>query len=431
MLHHIRASVFGLFCLSFFVIFFSCSKTPSPTQIENYGTLEIRANVISSTLKKENAIAQTIADSLVVEVSGEGIETARFAHRLDLSRPALNETITKVPVGRNLRVSIWAISRSGAVTHIDSVEYHTANIENARVTPITTTLIPAAGSIYLQFLDMPTNTWVHAQFVSSDENVIASGSAPRSTRTFVSLDNIPHMTAGVLTVVVTDGSSDTAYIANRELTFNARTDNSIDLHFTTYNSALGFDITMYEPGVTTGSFNFNNGNLNNPQSIVEETGELIITEIMWNATNDNYIELYNPSDEAVFFETLTTDVNGTVRDFEDVTVGPKSYLVIGRHALPHVDIHTTATGGLPITSTGNWITIRRGRTGAVIDRVIFAAGTSNTVGWPALSASNIRSIELDRDKYCVTENNFGKNWKASTAAVPIPGTTNQYGTPGF
>ena len=427
MSHHIRAIVFGLCCLSFFAVFFSCGKTPSPAQVENYGMIEIRARVISPSLNKESAVMQTIAESLIVEVSGNEIETEQFTHKLDLSRPALNETITKIPVGRNLRVRVWAESKCGAVTHIDSLEYHTVNIERAKIAPVITTLIPAAGSIYLQLLDMPTNTSLQASFTSNNGSFTVENSAPRSPRTFLSLDNIPHMTAGVLTAAVVNSAGDTVYIAVRELTFNARSNNSIDLQFTLYDSAIGFDIAMYTPGVTTGSYNFGGGNLNNHESLVEETGELIITEIMWNVSNDNYIEVYNPSGEAVFFETLTTNVNGAIHDFEDVTIGPNSYLVIGRRAGPHINIH----GNLPITNTGNWITLRRGRTGPVIDRVIFAAGTSNTTGWPALSASNSRSIELDRDKYCVTENNFGQNWKASAAAEPIPGTANQYGTPGF
>ncbi|MCL2183660.1 MAG: hypothetical protein FWB85_09355, partial [Chitinispirillia bacterium] len=95
---------------------------------------------------------------------------------------------------------------------------------------------------------------------------------------------------------------------------------------------------------------------------------------------------------------------------------------------PHVDIHPSATGGLPVSTTGNWITLRRGRTGPVIDRVI-CAGNNSALGWPALSSSNNRSIELSRDRYDVTENNFGKNWSA--ASELIAGQTSQYGTPGY
>ncbi|MDR2728393.1 MAG: lamin tail domain-containing protein [Chitinispirillales bacterium] len=424
--YRIRAAVFGLFCLSFFVIFFFCGKTPSPVEVENYGMLEIRANVVSSSLNKESAQAQTIAENLIVEVSGEGMETVQITRKLDLSRPALSDTINKMPVGKNLRVSIWAVGKNGAVTHIDSLEYHIISIETSRVTPIVTTLIPTAGSIYLQLAGLGTDVgFIYASFTSFDENFFVETSVKRDSKTFVSLDYIPHLTTGNLLVIIKGVSGDTLQTANKELAFNARSDNNIDLQFIKTESNLNADITIYESGVTVISHDFSTKNPQNLSSTESESGELIITEIMWSASDSNYIELYNTTNDTLFFDTLTTDIDGTVRHFDQVKIAPSGYLVIGRINLLHVDLYPTATGGLPIASTGNWITIKRGD-GTVINQVI-CAGSNKSTGWPQVSGK--RSIELAKDKYNAQDNKFGKNWRAATHR--ISDDLNQYGTPGF
>ncbi|MDR2578577.1 MAG: lamin tail domain-containing protein [Chitinispirillales bacterium] len=413
--------------------FFSCVKNSNPVAGEEFGTIEIRARVINRPLAKAQtvgAVNETVADSIVLEFSGDDLTPVRISRRIDLSRPTLVDTVTRVPVGRNLQIEIWAVGRDGSVTHIDSVESRIVTTEVGKVVPVIATLIPAAGSIYLQFAGLGTNiSTVHAAFTTLDGAVISQNTVARAARTYLSVDNIPHDTEGILAVTILNGAGDTVYIANHELRFDARGDNTIELQFFENNGMIEVDVTMYMPGVTTGAYDFSN-NRRDPESIVEETGELVITEIMWSAGNDNYIELYNTTDGELFFETLTTDVDGTQRSFENVTVAAHGYLVIGRQASPYADIYTSATGGLPITSSGNWITIRR-TDGTVIDRVIFA-GTGNTLGWPTMATSARRSIQLSKDKYNAIDNSFGKNWFATpiTPATLVDGTTNLYGTPG-
>jgi len=418
MLYLIRVSVFGFLCLSFFAVFFSCSKTPSPVQVQNYGTLEIRANVISSTLKKET---RTEAESLVVEVSGEGIDTV-FMRKLDLSRPALSETITRMPVGKNLRISIRAISKNGVITHIDSLKYHTVTIEDAKITPIVTTLIPAAGSIYLQFTGLRADAdSIHASFISADESFRVKAVAVNTSKITINLDYIPHGTEGLLSVVIKDKSGDTLNVAVKELTFNARGDNNIQLTFTTPGGSSEIEITLYEPGVTMISHDFKSQNMP-----LIETGELIITEIMWNAADSNYVELYNTTNDTLFFDPLTTDVDGTVRHYMNVKIAPHGYLVIGRRSLPYADLYPTTSLGFNITNTGNWITIKRAD-GTIINQIFCGGGSYENIGWPKVSGK--RSIELARDKYNAQDNKLGKNWRP--AAQRISDDINQYGTPGF
>ena len=394
----------------------------NPAAAEENGILEIRARVVSKALAKSGAASETVADSLVVEISAVDMKTMIIKRKLDLSRPSVSDTLTKIPPGKNRSVTIWVVDKKGEKTHIDSLVSRTVNIEEQKVTPVYATLIPAAGSIYLQFINLPSNcSVVYARFVSYDEKVIVENSVNKATRTFLSLDNIPHDADGILTVILKGATGDTVKIAVvNDMTFNARSDSAIDLEFNETGGRMAVDVAVYVPGVTVGSYNYSKSS----ESSVNETGELIITEIMWSAVNDNYIELYNPAND-VFFDMLTTDIDGTKRYFDSVTIAPKGYVVIGRQNLPYVDIFTPTTGGLPITSTGNWITVRRGKDGPVIDRVICAGGNSAT-GWPPVSGK--RSIELARDKYSATDNNYGKNWSA--ASEFINEESPYYGSPG-
>jgi len=400
-----------------------CGKgSNNPAAAQENGTLEIRARVVNRALAKSAAAAETAADTLVVVISAGDMDTVRIKRKLDLSRPSLSDTVGGIPPGNNRKVTISAIGKNGKVTHIDSTESHTVAIVKTVAASVYSTLIPAAGSIYLQFAGLPTSVdAVHAAFTADGGALVAQNTVKRAAKTFMSLDNIPHMTAGNLRVAIIATNGDTTHIANTELTFNARSDNTVNLEFRPNSGMLGLDVAVYAPGVTVGSYDFGN------TEPAAETGELIITEIMWSASNDNYIELYNPADTPCFFETLTTDVDGTTHNFSDVTVASKGYFVIGRQNLPYFNAHTSAVGGLPVTSTGNWITVKREANGAVLDRVIFA-GTGNAIGWPSMPSSAKRSIELAKDKYSATDNNFGKNWSA--AAEFISEESTGYGTPG-
>jgi hypothetical protein len=404
-----------------------CGKgSNNPAAVQENGMLEIRARVVNKALAKSGATAATTADSLVVEISADDMKTLTIKRKLDLSRPSVSDTLAEIPPGKNRKVSIWAIDKKGVTTLIDSSENRsTVNIEKAVVTPILATLIPAVGSTYLQFIGLTTAvSTVNVSFTTlNDGTLITETTAKRAEKMFLSLDNIPHDITGILRVAIIAVNGDTTFVANDILTFNARVDNTINLQFQAYSGMIEADVTIYVSGVTTGSYNFGTGK--EKESTVVETGELIITEIMWNASNDNYIELYNPKTEAVFFEVLTTDIDGTMCDFADVTVAASGYFVIGRQKLPYVNVNTPAVGGLPITSTGNWITVRRGRSGPVIDRVI-CASSNHATGWPPVSGK--RSIELSKDKYNVTDNNYGKNWRA--VSEYISEESNQYGTPG-
>jgi hypothetical protein len=423
----------ALFILLALALSAACVKNSNPVDPDDlkYGMIEIRARLVAPPLGKSaesRGMAATVPEKLVIEISGDDLAPVRVERKVDFSRPTVRDTAKNVPVGKNRRVEIWAVSKNGVKTHIDSVESRSVTIEAAVVAPVYAALIPAAGSIYLQFTGTETTVArVHASFTSlGGDTLFAENTVTRQSKTFLSLDNIPHLATGILRVAIITTDGDTSMVASRELTFDARANNTVDLQFIANSGMLGAEIVLYASGVTTGSYDFKT-----LESAVVETGELIITEIMWSAGNENYIELYNPGNTAVFFDTLTTVIDvsmgsgGAVRDFMRVTIAPKSYFVIGRSELPYADVYTPTTAGLPLAGTGNWIAVKRGRNGPVADRVI-SAGTNSATGWPPVSGT--RSVELSRDKYNAADNNFGNHWSASTQ--PITPGSERYGTPG-
>jgi len=421
------------------LLFCSCENESGGDPVKSdggeYGMLEICVRMINQPLNKVaardginasygvDAVAQTVAENIVVEISGSDLSPTQIKVKLDPSRSSAVDTVKKVPIGEARKISVWAVNKEGVKTHVDSVEYRYADVEKAKVTRIIAVLIPAAGSIYLHINGLETSIGtVHASFTSRDGESVFQNSTKRDSHTFLSIDNIPHGLDGVLRVSLVDKQGDTVKVATNEFIFNARGDNVFDLQFIENSGMLGMEAALYAPGVTIASYDFEKSVSN-----VVETGELIITEIMFSASDDNYIELYNPKNAEVSFDTLTTEVDKTSYYFTGVTIAPNGYFVISRKAASYANVVTNTTGGLPIVSTGNWITVRRGKSGAVLDRVI-CGGTNSAIGWPAgVSQSSKRAVELRRDKYGAIENNFGKNWVAASAAIEGSG---MYGTPG-
>jgi hypothetical protein len=413
----------------------NCGTSQNPVDPDNgaYGSVVIRGRVDSPQLAKAAAdlgfdavsnVQDTKPAKLIIQVTGTGIDTIRVENAIDPARPSIVDTIPKIPAGKARRISIWAVGGNGAVTHIDSLESRTVDVAANTVTPVYAVLIPASGSIYLLFNGLATSVdSIKATFKKNDGTLVAESRAKRAPKTFMTLDNIPHLTAGILRVEIISTSGELLYAAAKELTFNARGDNNIDLRFSTPDGSAGVNIDLRVSGVTLGAYDFSVS-----ESAVTESGELVITEILWNASNDNYIELYNPANAAVSFDTLITDIDGTKCKFAGVNVPAKGFFVIGRQYQDYINASPPSASNLPITATGNWIAVKR-KNGAVIDRVICPGSANNAMGWPTVSGSSKKSIELMKDKYSAADNDFGKNWRVTTGGA-INTVLSIYGTPG-
>ncbi|MFP4163737.1 MAG: lamin tail domain-containing protein [Chitinispirillaceae bacterium] len=407
----------------FFVFLFFCGRNPISTQSDN-GQLEIRTRINNPSLAKSAQSLQTKADSVIIEISAEDMTTIRIARKIDFTKPALIDTVHDIPAGSNRRIAVKGVNQE-TVTHIDSESKRTADINPGQISVLNVELIPAAGSIYISLGSVPTLAdSVYARFFLSSGDLLYETRVGRDPKVFFSIDNIPHNTEGTLEVILTkdnvDESKDTLYTASEEMVFDSRSVNSVDLQFMEKGGSIDCSVSIQEPGITLASYDFDTDLF-----ATSESGELLITEIMYAANDSEYIELRNMSGQTVSFDTLIIDIDGgTPRKFPDIHILADSFLVIGRKDLPYVDMFHSTQSALDLSSNGNWITVRK-NDGSVIDQVIFT-GNTNDQEWPSFSGK--KSIELISDDSDPIENNLGRNWFVATEL--IEGLV-QCGTPGF
>ncbi|MBN2035603.1 MAG: lamin tail domain-containing protein [Chitinispirillaceae bacterium] len=400
------------------VSFGSCGRMPLSVSDKATGSLEIRTCILKNGLSKAGLAKIGFCDSLIVEVSAGDMATLRYSAPFDLSSPVNSQTIANIPAGTNRTVRVWTVDKADSIIHIDSLVHEGVRIEPRSVTPVTVLLIPAVGSLFLQIDNIPTTVdSVFASFTSAGRQPWTAR-AKRASKLFLSLEKIPHNCRGLLAVAAVGQGGDTLYCASKEITFNAYAMENVVLTFTSAQGTISVDMTVVLPGITSVS-----GSITNTDSSLTETGELLITEVMYAANDSEYIEVYNPGESDAAYDTLIIDLDGTYRIFEGVTITAKQAFVFGRKALDWTDrAHPTASA-LDLSGNGNRISIRA-KDGRLLDRVIFTGG-SNAQEWPNVSGK--RSIALDQNINDARLNNFGRNWKEATDQ--IAGTETQFGTP--
>jgi hypothetical protein len=401
------------------LIFSSCGSMPSQEASNGKtGALEIHSLVLAGGQGNGLPKLVTACDSLIVEISGSDIGTLRFSKTFDVSQPVHSDTISRIPSGLNRQVTVYTVDKAGSIIHTDTVSHRALRIDANSSTQLTVVLIPAMGSIYLQLENIPTSVdSIFASF-TADNKAVWGVKAKRSTKLYLSIDKIPHNTHGILFVAAVDTLRDTLYSATKELTFNAASMQNISLTFSATPGQVTLSMTVVLPGVTSAT-----GNFAAPESLVVESGELIITEIMYAANDSEYIEAYNPSGTDQYFDSLYIDIDGTYRLFTTITVLSRQAFVFGRHLLSWTDVAHPVASALDLSSGGNWISLRK-KNGAIMDRVIFTGG-SNTLEWPNVPGK--QAIVLDPGVNDAQTNNFGRNWHSATSL--ISGTASQYGTP--
>jgi hypothetical protein len=412
-----RLLSFGLIA-SCSLLFSSCGTMPSAESGNETGTLEIHSLIVANGAGSGLAKLATTCDSLIVEVSGADIGTLRFSKTFDMSQPVQSDTISQIPAGTNREVRVFTVDRAGSVILMDTVSHRSLRIDPNSVTQLTVVLFPAVGSIYLQLENIPTTVDSIIASFTADDSTVWSVRAKRSTRLYLAIDKIPHKTHGILYVAAVDTLHDTLYSAIKVLTFNALSMQNITLTFSTTPGRISMSMTAVMPGVTSAT-----GNFAAPESSSVESGDLVITEIMYAANDSEYVEVYNPSATDRVYDSLYLDIDGTYRLFTNITVLARQPFVFGRRMLPWTDTAHAVASALDLSSGGNWITVRA-KDGSIIDRVVFTGG-SNALEWPAVSGK--KAILLDGSVNDAQLNNFGRNW--NTATTLIAGSAGQYGTP--
>ncbi len=393
----------------------SCGVIPSDSGDSGSGTIDLRI-WINKPPSFDHSIRETTWDRLVVQISALDMSIKRDTFDVTMEKSFYTFFIEDVPAGENRLIETWTIDSEEDMIHgKDSI---TVDLEPSQTVPVTSEVHPIRGSLYVLLTSIPSEVdSVLFSFTTSDSLWFTKDK--KSTKLDLTLDKIPYGSTGTLSIVGYDVAQDTVALWKLEgFTFtNANT--SINASFINVGK-IEISVTITIPGVTVIM-----GIMDLTDSLEDENGGLLISEVMYSANDSEYIELYNPTG-SVFSDTIIIQIdNGTYRFF-NVSIQPNDFYVIGRDTLPWSDTFHPTQSALNLSSTtGNWIMLLA-KDSSLIDLVVFQTGNNNQ-GWPGFSGK--KSIALDSLPNDPEYNNYGRNWIQAESYIN-QATTQQQGTPG-
>ncbi len=420
------------YCPYLIILFFimvmamSCGVIPSDSSDSENGTIDLRI-WINKPPSFNNSFRETTWDRLVVQISSLDMSTKRDTFNVTMEKSFYSFIINGVSAGENRLMEIWTIDSDGDMIHgKDSI---TVDLEPSQTVPITSEVHPIKGSLYVILTSIPSEVdSVLFSFTTSDTTWFIKDK--KTTKLDLTLDKIPFGSTGTLSIVGYSTVPDTVASWKKEgFTFtNANT--TLEASFINVGK-INLDVTITIPGVTVII-----GIMDTTDSLGDENGGLIISEVMYTANDSEYIEIYNPKTTAFSDTIILQKEHGTFRIF-DVNIPPKDFYVIGRKidsltpadsTPPWFDTTHTIKSAFDLSSTsGNWITIRA-KDSTLLDCVVFQTG-SNNQGWPHFTLSKKTSIVLDSLPDDPEYNNYGRNWIQAESYIN-QATTQQQGTPG-
>ena len=414
--------------LAFTLLIVQCGKIPTNLS-KGVAEIQVSAQVVKQIngLAKSNSIKVTTWDSLVVRISSADIDTIRKAFKFNGSDSLITFTISDVPAGKARLIEAWTKNMNNLVIH--SSDNKKIDFASGEIKPVEFILFPKRGSIYINITDIPaTIDHISASFLFGISETL-SVSQKRSTKTYLTIDNVPDSAAGTLSITGISAAGDTLYRSSMPLVFYACQNATYSAQVTKVNTGISLGITAQTPSATVISASMG---LKKPFDL--ENGPLIISEIMYAANDSEYVEVYNPLEKDTTFDTLILDIDGVYRFFTNITVKSKGFFVFGRKNLPWVNTVHPVSSALDLSSSGgNWITVRA-KDSTAMDWVAFGGG-SNDQGWPNIGTAK-KSIILDSLVSDPAYNNYGAHWMAAKTpinqvnpAYSLP-ITSQCGTPG-
>lgn len=400
----------------------SCVKNPTTLNKGGVGSLEVLASVTKpqdqSVLGKTTKALATTWDSLVVRITANDMDTLLSVAKFGPQDPYISVTLNNVPAGKQRLVEVFTKTKSNLIINVSA--HQTVDISSAEKKELSFTLVPQYGSIYVDLTNIPTNI---KQVCASFGGLSACDN--RATKLFLSIDYVPDKTSDSLIIQGTDSSGALVYHSSLWLSYSVLRDTTIATRFCRVSTNVSLSVTSQVPAATVVS-----GNIGSTKTVAGETGRLIISEIMYNANDSEYVEIYNPSDSA-YADSLILEIDGTCRPIGVVTIQEKGFFVVGRKSLSWADASPSSSSALDLSSGGNWISLRARAGGdTVLDWVAFCGG-SNSQEWPNLGSAK-KSIILDSCFADPLYNNYGRNWATAQTFISqsYPSvSTAQSGTP--
>jgi hypothetical protein len=393
----------------------SCGSYPSAPDGGRYGSVSVRVWV-NAALSKSQRAAQTTWDSLILVVSATDITPVYRSFALNPLQTSVLDTIDGIAEGDNRRVEGWTCTRDGLRIHYGLSG--SVSVTAGQTTPVAMQLRPVRGSIYISLADVPANVdSVFATFYFHSDSLGTKDK--RSALMYLSIDNVPDSSDGVLVIRGTDLSGSTIYCDSLALLFRTEQNVTMQAQFLAKQGGLSLDISLQRPGVTVVS-----GQMAGEPAPGAEAGPLIISEIMYYTDGDSdYIEIHNPSSTVFAAETLILEIvntsSTTTCRLGNVSIPSGGFLVVGDSDAPAAWVDTTCA--MDLTTTGRWISLKS-TGGALIDWVSYAR---NDQEWP--NCPKYHSIELALRSTDPQANNYGCAWVTAAAAI---GGSDCFGTPG-
>jgi hypothetical protein len=400
----------------------SCMNNPSTLNKKSVGSLEIWASLVKpqaqNVLAKTAQSQATVWDSCVIRISAGDMDTMLMAFKFGPQDPYVSISLDNVPAGKKRSVEVFTKTKSNVIIHVGANQ--TVDISAAEKKVLEFKLVPVRGSLYLDRTNIPTTVKRVCATFNGD-----TACEDRATKLYLSIDNVPDKTSDSLIIQGSDSVGTVIYHSSLWLAFSAVHDTSLATLFGHVSTSVSMSLTTQAPGATVVS-----GFVGNTRTVAAETGRLIISEIMYNANDSEYVEFYNPA-ESVYADSLILELDGVVRSLGIVSIQPKGFFVVGRRSLPWADTYPSLSSALDLSSSGNWISLRSRAGGdTVMDWVAFCGG-SNNQEWPNLGTAK-KSIVLDSLIADPTYNNYGRNWTNAQTLISqlYPSvSTGQYGTP--
>ena len=415
--------------LSIALIVAQCGKAPTNLSKQGTAQIEVWAQVVKQIngLAKSSAAKATTWDSLVVRISSADIDTIKKAFKFSVADSLITCTISDVPAGKARLIEAWTKNTNNLVIHAGIGKK--VDITSGEIKPVEFSLFPKRGSIYIDITDIPaTIDHISASYSFGVSDTLRV-SEKRSTKTFLTIDNVPDSASGTLSIAGISASGDTLYRCSMPLVFYACQNATYSALVTKVNTGISLGIAAMAPAATVVS-----ASMGGKKPFDNEKGPLIISEIMYSANDSEYVEVYNPLEKDTTFDTLILDIDGAYRIFTNIAVKSKSFFVFGRKNLPWVNAVHPVSSALDLSSSGgNWITVRA-KDSTAMDWVAFEGGTNNQ-GWPNIGSAK-KSIVLDSLVTDPAYNNYGANWMAAKTPINLVNPayslpiTSQLGTPG-
>jgi hypothetical protein len=391
----------------------SCGNLP--TASSEQGSLSLRIWV-ENQLSKQQKTTETTWDSLIIQISAPDMETMRYSQKVDRNRPAVLDTVEGVPEGKKRLVEAWTCTKAGLMVNYGS--YIVPEMSAGEIVPVALELIPVRGSIYINLAGVPIGVdSIFAAFYYGTDSVVAKDK--RAAIMYLSLDNVPDSTYGTLVIKGTDAKGVTIYSDSLSFIFYTMQNVTMQAQFMSKPGGISLDIGVIVPGATVVS-----GRMGQQGADSQETGPLVISEIMYYSEGDSdYIEIHNPSAEPFSADSVVLEIVNTSNIsrcvIRNIRIAANGFFVIGDVDAPSSWADTVFQ--MDLTTTGRWVYLKA-KDGSIMDWVSY---TSDDQDWP--DGLRLHSIVTDTLYSDAEANNYGSNWKISQT---LADSSDCFGSPG-